>query len=200
MPISLQATCNLPTEHGELLLHVFAREDGQEEVVAAVHRTGDDPVTPLVRIHSACFTGDVLGSLRCDCRAQLSAALRLVLAEPYGILLYLVRHEGRGVGLVNKIRAYALQEQGRNTVEANEDLGLPADARDYAAAVVALRRLDVAAVRLATNNPRKLQALRDAGLDVERVPLGGFLTGYNAEYLRVKDEVLGHLNSLPPHH
>lgn len=195
-----QANCTLPIPGGEVELHVFGREkDGPEEIMAAVHRTDRaEAVTPLVRLHSACATGDILGSLRCDCGSQLSAALDAVLASDFGILLYLLGHEGRGIGLANKIRAYALQEEGLNTVEANLALGLPVDDRTYTEAVEVLRTFGVDRVRLATNNPLKIAALQAAGLEVERIPWGGFVTPQNTGYLRTKDYVLGHLDSLGP--
>ena len=197
MPTEHLASCRLPTGHGTLALHVFGRPDGTEEVLAAVHATGRAaPGPPLVRAHSACLTGDLLGSLRCDCSQQLSAALDLIAAEDHGVLLYLIGHEGRGIGLANKIRAYALQEEGRDTVEANQELGLPVDARDYSAAVAALHWLGVDRIRLATNNPVKIAAFARGGIEVTRVPLGGFVTPYNAGYLKAKDRVLGHLESM----
>lgn len=195
-----QASCTLPIAGGEVGLHVFGREeDGPERVMAAVHRAPHaDSCEPLVRLHSACATGDILGSLRCDCGSQLSAALDAVLASDYGILLYLLGHEGRGIGLANKIRAYALQEEGLNTVDANLALGLPVDDRDYREAVEVLRAFDVHRLRLATNNPLKIVALEAAGLEVERVPWGGFVTPHNSGYLKTKDYVLGHLDSMGP--
>jgi GTP cyclohydrolase II len=197
VPTALQASCSLPTRRGDLVMHVFGDGDlGPEEVVAVVYRPDvETGQPPLVRLHSACFTGDVLGSLRCDCGSQLAAGLDLIQREGHGILLYLLRHEGRGIGMANKVRAYALQERGFDTVEANLQLGLPVDARDYGAAVAALRQLGVGRVRLATNNPAKVQALVDAGIEVERVPLRGSVTPHNAEYLRVKSTMLGHLDS-----
>ena len=200
MPTQHLTSCRLPTGRGPLALHVFGREDGTEEVVAAVRRdesaAGSGAPPPLVRAHSACLTGDLLGSLRCDCGQQLAAALDLIAAEEHGILLYLVGHEGRGIGLANKIRAYALQEQGLDTVQANRELGLPVDARDYTAAIAALRWLGVDRIRLATNNPLKIAAFQRAGIAVTRVPLAGFVTADNAGYLQVKDQVMGHLHSL----
>jgi GTP cyclohydrolase II/3,4-dihydroxy 2-butanone 4-phosphate synthase/GTP cyclohydrolase II len=192
---ALLASCELPTSYGDFTLHVFGDADGREDVIALVHGGPDALHRPLVRLHSACFTGDILASLRCDCGPQLVTAVRLMAQEPHGILLYLPRHEGRGIGLVNKIKAYALQEQGMDTVAANIHLGLPADARDYRAAAEALRQLGVFDLRLATNNPSKIEALVDAGLTVERVPHGGFVSPHNSEYLRVKDILMGHLDS-----
>lgn len=195
MSIAILASCNLPTVAGDFALHAFGDPDhGVEEVVAIVHGTaGHTP--PLARLHSACFTGDLLGSLRCDCGPQLTEALRLIGQEQYGILLYLVRHEGRGIGLVNKIKAYRLQEAGLNTIDANTHLGLPVDSRDYTAAAAALRLLEVDSIRLATNNPLKIEAMRAAGMTVNRVPHGGFVGTHNMEYLRVKDLLMGHLNA-----
>lgn len=199
MPLSPLASCALPTEHGTFTLQVFG--EGTEQVVAVVHQSGETLTEPLVRMHSACLTGDLLGSLRCDCGPQLSASLRMIGAESYGILIYLTGHEGRGIGLVDKIRAYAHQEQGLDTVEANQRLGLPVDTRDYTGAVHALRALGVSSVRLATNNPDKVRALTNAGLGVRRISLNGFVSTHNRDYLRTKDEVMGHLDSqgLVPH-
>ncbi|MBS2966756.1 GTP cyclohydrolase II [Actinocrinis puniceicyclus] len=191
---NLLASCTLPTMYGDFAMHVFGDAEGQEEVVALVHGTAGD-TRPLVRLHSACFTGDILGSLRCDCGPQLTAALQLMAKEPHGILLYLTRHEGRGIGLANKVKAYELQERGLDTVAANVQLGLPADARDYTPAVRTLLQLGVRDVRLATNNPQKIKALAAGGLTVERVPHGGFVNPHNTDYLRVKDILMGHLDA-----
>lgn len=196
--ICLQASCTLPVIGGSLTLHVYGTGDeGPEEVLAAIHRV--DPAadhTPLVRLHSSCTTAEILGSLRCDCGSQLAASVERVLADDYGVLLYLLRHEGRGIGLANKIRAYALQERGLDTVQANLALNLPADRRTYSAAVEVLRQLDIARVRLITNNPDKVQALAKGGVEVvERVPLGPFPTEHNTAYLAAKEQVLGHLSA-----
>ena len=148
----------------------------------------------LVRIHSECLTGEVFGSLRCDCRAQLELALEKIAGEGTGVLVYLRGHEGRGIGLVNKLRAYALQDRGRDTVCANRDLGLPIDARDYTVAVEVLRDLGIQQLRLMTNNPLKMRALEDSGLTVtERVPLMSAPTSDNRSYLLAKELKLGHL-------
>jgi GTP cyclohydrolase II len=194
-----QAACSLPVSGGTFGLHVFGAEpDGPEELLVALHRP--DPskdAIPVVRLHSACATGDVLGSMRCDCGPQLAAAMESLLRQEYGILVYLLQHEGRGIGLANKIRAYALQDQGLDTVEANVALGLPVDARDYRHAAAALRWFGVSRLRLVTNNPLKLQAMVDAGIEVvERVPHAGFVTPFNLSYLQTKDRVLGHLHSV----
>ncbi len=146
-----------------------------------------------VRIHSECLTGDAIGSLRCDCRDQLEASLRQLAKVPYGILLYL-RQEGRGIGLTNKIRAYALQDHGMDTVEANVALGFRDDERDYAIAAHMLDSLGVQSVRLMTNNPRKLDGLRELGVDVvDRIPLVMPANRYNRRYLSTKARKSGHL-------
>jgi 3,4-dihydroxy 2-butanone 4-phosphate synthase/GTP cyclohydrolase II len=148
----------------------------------------------LVRIHSECFTGEVFGSLRCDCRSQLDMALAVIAAAGQGAIVYLRGHEGRGIGLINKLRAYALQDTGVDTVCANTDLGLPVDARDYLAAVNILNDLGVRRIRLMTNNPDKIAALEAAGLTVvERVPLVSPPNATNAAYLQAKQARLGHL-------
>ncbi len=148
---------------------------------------------PLVRIHSQCITGDVFHSLRCDCRAQLELALAMIAEEGRGLIIY-ENKEGRGIGLVNKIRAYELQDQGADTVEANEQLGFLADLRDYELPGEILRLLDVAAVRLLSNNPEKIQALERAGVRVaERVPCQPDSVESAARYLTTKKEKLGHL-------
>lgn len=191
------ASCDLPTTHGTFHLHVFGPDpdSGPEDVLAAVHHPHPTNQAPLVRVHSACATGDLLGSLKCDCGPQLDTSLHAIGASEHGILLYMLRHEGRGIGLTAKIRAYTLMDRGYDTVAANAAVGACADDRDYRSAAAALTWLGVTAVRLATNNPHKINALREAGIDVERVPLAGFVTPTNQDYLRQKDTLLGHLNS-----
>jgi GTP cyclohydrolase II len=158
---------------------------------------GADCPAPLVRLHSACITGEVFGSTKCDCGPQLDAALELIQESGNGALLYLLRHEGRGIGLANKIRAYDLQASGHDTVAANQVLGLPVDARNFQIATAVLRSLGYTQVRLITNNPDKIHAVEDSGIQVlERVPFGGFTNADNIEYLAVKDTRLGHLDSL----
>ena len=150
-----------------------------------------------VRIHSECLTGDAIGSLRCDCRDQLEASLRQLATMPYGILLYL-RQEGRGIGLTNKIRAYALQDHGLDTVEANHALGFRDDERDYSIAAHMLDSLGVRSVRLMTNNPRKIDGLRQLGVDVVgRIPLVMQPNAYNRAYLETKMRKSGHLMADP---
>ena len=174
-------------------VHVFRPEDGAEEHYAIEIGRPDRSAPVLTRLHSACFTGDVLGSLKCDCGAQLHAALAQMAAEGAGVLLYL-NQEGRGIGLANKMRAYALQDQGFDTVEANHRLGFEDDERDFRIGADILRRMGFGAVRLMTNNPRKLMMMSACGLTVtERVPLHVGLTRDNASYLATKAAKSGHL-------
>jgi GTP cyclohydrolase II len=168
-----------------------ASDDGQEHVALIVGAFGGQP--PLVRLHSECLTGDVFGSLKCDCGPQLKAALGLIAAAGGGVLLYL-RQEGRGIGLANKLRAYALQDRGLDTVDANARLGFADDERDYVHAAAILRALGIRAVRLLTNNPRKVAGLEAAGIEVvERVAHPMPANPHNADYLAVKREKSGHL-------
>lgn len=187
------AKAQLPTAHAVFTLHGFRNEEtGEEHVALALGElTGAEPV--LARVHSSCLTGDALFSLRCDCGAQLEEAMRLVAEAGRGVIVYLSQ-EGRGIGLMNKIRAYALQDAGLDTVEANEKLGFGADQRSYEAAIEIFRLLGVGQVRLMTNNPRKVAALTAAGLAVaERVPLKVGNNPHNARYLATKSGKLGHL-------
>ena len=174
-------------------VHVFRPEDGAEEHYAIEIGRPDRSAPVLTRLHSACFTGDVLGSLKCDCGAQLHAALAQMADEGAGVLLYL-NQEGRGIGLANKMRAYALQDQGFDTVEANHRLGFEDDERDFRIGADILRRMGFSAVRLMTNNPGKLAMMAACGLTVvERVPLHVGLTRDNASYLATKAAKSGHL-------
>ncbi len=187
----------IPTPYGEFAAHVYASLLDGEEHLALVkgELPTDEPV--LVRVHSECLTGDVFGSLRCDCGTQLEAALAKIQAAEHGVVLYLRGQEGRGIGLGHKIRAYNLQEQGRDTVEANVELGLPVDAREYGIGSQILADLGVRRMRLLTNNPSKYGALGGFGLViVERVPLVVSPTRENARYLRTKQEKLGHVLGL----
>lgn len=178
----------------DLDLYLHRRADGREETVLALS-AGSAPV-PLVRIHSACLTGDAFGSVRCDCGPQLRHAIDLLAATAGGLLIYLPADEGRGIGLVEKIRAYALQDAGLDTVEANRALGFPADLRDYAGAVAVLRARAVLRLRLLTNNPHKVRALEAAGIRVEeRVAHEVGRAEANRDYLATKKHVLGHLVS-----
>lgn len=191
--VTIAARAALPIEGVEAEVQIVAlraAEDGSEHVALLVGAPGGRP--PLVRLHSECLTGDVFGSLKCDCGPQLRAALRLMAAEGGGILLYL-RQEGRGIGLVNKIRAYALQDRGLDTVEANLRLGYADDERDFALAGAMLRALGHRAVRLLTNNPAKIAGLEAEGIAATRVPHHLPANPHNAHYLAVKRAKSGHL-------
>lgn len=180
----------------ELLLEARAYQglDPTCQAMALINRAKvptDD--LPLVRVHSGCVTGDIFHSLRCDCYAQLQAAMEKITVTPNGVLLYLPYHEGRGIGLVNKIRAYALQDQGFDTVDANVEIGAPIDARDYDLAARILFDLDFPRIRLLTNNPAKVDALRAEGIFVdEQVPVTSKPTRYNQRYLDTKKERMAH--------
>ena len=193
------AVTALPTAYGDFTAVGYRSEaDGVEHIALVAGGLAADGRLPeggdvLVRVHSECLTGDVFGSLRCDCGPQLEASLRSVSAEGRGVVLYLRGHEGRGIGLVHKLRAYQLQEAGRDTVDANLDLGLPADARDYSAAARILDDLGVHSMRLLTNNPEKHIALEQQGLAVTgRVPVQTPTGEHNLRYLRTKRDRMGH--------
>ena len=191
--IELDTQINLPTEFGLFKMSMYRSLIDQKTHLALVMGEPQDQEQPLVRIHSECLTGDAFGSLRCDCGSQLHEAMQMIAREKHGVLLYL-RQEGRGIGLEFKIRAYALQEQGMDTVEANEQLGFEADERDYTIAAQMLLDLNVKRLRLITNNPRKITGLESFGLDVaERVSLILPGTEHSAHYLNTKKEKLGHL-------
>ncbi|MGC8760796.1 MAG: GTP cyclohydrolase II [Bryobacteraceae bacterium] len=192
------AEADFPSEFGHFRIHGFegVRGAAREEAVALV--MGDvRGAPPLVRIHSQCFTGDVLHSLRCDCRAQLELALESIAAEGRGIIIYEMK-EGRGIGLMNKLRAYQLQDQGADTIEANQQLGFEADLREYELPAAILRHFGVESVRLLTNNPDKIAALEQAGIRVaERVPCQPKpLTHHAVRYLQTKKKRMGHLLEL----
>ncbi|MEX1274660.1 MAG: bifunctional 3,4-dihydroxy-2-butanone-4-phosphate synthase/GTP cyclohydrolase II [Bacteroidota bacterium] len=189
---------NLPSRFGTFAVHLYKSETDAKEHVALVK--GDiHPETPtLVRVHSECLTGDVFGSLRCDCNEQLVAAMQFVEKEGKGIVLYM-RQEGRGIGLLNKLKAYKLQDEGMDTVEANEKLGFRPDLRDYGIGAQILRDLGVGKMRLMTNNPKKVVGLHGYGLEiVERVPLEVDPNSFNERYLKVKRDKLGHLILVQP--
>lgn len=184
----------LPTAEATFkLLHYREAETGLDYLALQLGEVQDRAQT-LLRLHSACMTGDLFGSQRCDCQAQMHAALRAIMSEGHGILLYLPQ-EGRGIGLAGKLQAYHLQEQGYDTVEANECLGYPADARTYETAVEILHDLGVTSARLLTNNPAKIEALRSGGIRVERVALETLPTNTNQDYLHTKRQRFGHLLS-----
>jgi 3,4-dihydroxy 2-butanone 4-phosphate synthase/GTP cyclohydrolase II len=188
------AEASLPTEWGTFQAHVFESLLDGEQHLAMVYGDVRDVPEVLVRVHSECLTGDALGSLRCDCGPQLHTALAKVAAEGSGVVVYLRNHEGRGIGLGHKIRAYALQEEGHDTVDANLVQGLPVDSREYGIGAQILVELGVTSMRLLTNNPTKRGGLEGFGLNiVERVPLESRPTSFNIEYLRTKRERMGHL-------
>ena len=188
------AEASLPTEHGTFQAVVFESLLDGEQHIALVYGDISQAKDPLVRVHSECLTGDAFGSLRCDCGPQLQTALAKIAAEGAGVVIYLRGHEGRGIGLGHKIRAYALQEEGRDTVDANTDLGLPVDSREYGIGAQMLVDLGITSMRVMTNNPAKYGGLEGFGLEiVERVPLESTPTAYNIDYLRTKRERLGHV-------
>jgi len=195
------AEAELPTQWGRFRIHGFeGRVPGEARVDTAVALVMGDVssttgVAPLLRIHSQCLTGDVLGSLRCDCRQQLEKALSMIAEDGKGILIY-EQQEGRGIGLMAKLQAYALQDQGRDTVEANQDLGYEADLRLFQLPAEILKQLGVKRVRLLSNNPQKLNSLTSAGIEVtERVPCEVEPHSFSKDYLKTKKEKLGHLFS-----
>ena len=193
--VSREAIAALPSQFGDFQVYAYRHQLDNSEHVALVkgdpETFEDEPV--MVRMHAECLTGDALGSLRCDCRMQLQAALKMIEYAGKGVVVYL-RQEGRGIGLVNKLRAYSLQDQGFDTVEANERLGLPVDQRNYGMGAQMLMDIGVRQFRLITNNPRKIAGLKGYGLEmVDRVPLLIEATVHNADYLATKAEKLGHL-------
>jgi GTP cyclohydrolase II len=191
------AKAKLPTRFGIFTIVGVKGAGPQDEAVALVHGNlkakREAKLAPLVRVHSQCLTGDVFHSLRCDCRAQLELALHKITAAPVGILLYLPQ-EGRGIGLLNKLRAYELQDGGMDTVQANESLGFAADTRDYGFSADALKALGVRRVRLLSNNPDKVEQLEKAGIKVvQRVPCQPRMTKLTRGYLSTKKSKMGHL-------
>ncbi len=195
-PIRQVAEADFPCRFGRFRLYgLEAKVNGKTESVVALEMGDlkDSGTAPLVRIHSQCLTGDVFGSLRCDCRAQLEISLERIAAEGRGLLIY-EAEEGRGIGLLNKLMAYELQDAGADTVEANQRLGFEADLRTYQVAVEVLRHFGVRRVRLLSNNPEKIKALEAAGIEVqERVPCQAETAAHTEAYLRTKKEKLGHM-------
>ena len=187
------ARAELPTRHGRFTIYGFEGNGPQEEAVALVRGNVSGRTTPLVRVHSQCLTGDVLASLRCDCRAQLELSLKKIGQARSGILLYLPQ-EGRGIGLMNKLRAYQLQDGGMDTVEANQELGFAADARDYDFSAQILKQLGAKKIRLLSNNPEKVRQLEKAGIRVvERVPCQPRVSRTSRAYLQTKKKKMGHI-------
>ena len=187
------AHAELPTRHGRFTIYGFKGRGALEEAVALVRGKVNGKIAPLVRVHSQCLTGDVLASLRCDCRAQLELSLKKIGQASSGILLYLPQ-EGRGIGLMNKLRAYELQDGGMDTVEANETLGFAADARDYDFSARILKRLGARRIRLLSNNPEKVRQLESSGIRVvQRVPCQPRVSKISRSYLKTKKSKMGHL-------
>jgi 3,4-dihydroxy 2-butanone 4-phosphate synthase/GTP cyclohydrolase II len=196
--VSQQARTTLPTAYGDWQAYGYLNTVDSVEHMALVLGELGDGEEVLARVHSECLTGDVFGSLRCDCGAQLEAAMALIAAEGRGVVLYLRGHEGRGIGLLSKLRAYQLQDHGSDTVDANLQLGLPVDARDYSTGAQILADLGVRSARLLTNNPDKVTGLSQHGLDVTPVPLPVPVTAQNLRYLAAKRDRLGHtIDNLP---
>jgi len=187
------ARAHLPTRFGQFEILGIQGSKSGEEAVAIQHGKLRGAVVPLVRVHSQCLTGDVFTSERCDCRAQLEFSLRKIAKEPSGVLLYLPQ-EGRGIGLINKLKAYELQDDGLDTVEANRRLGFAPDSRDYEFAAEALKALGLRAVRLLSNNPDKVEQLERGGIRVvNRIPCRPRTSDHSRNYLRTKKDKLGHI-------
>lgn len=193
MSIEYVETCKLPTSLGIFEMHGFADTETDKEHVVLTMGSMNAAEALLVRIHSECLTGDALFSLRCDCGAQLQSAMHKIAVKGRGAIFYL-RQEGRGIGLLNKIKAYQLQDKGADTVEANEKLGFGADLRDYKILKPMFAHLNIQSVKLLTNNPRKIEALKEIGISVEgRLPHETGRNPHNQHYLDVKKGKLGHL-------
>lgn len=191
--VYLVASADLPTRFGDFRIVGFWDERDRKEHTALVRGSVHGRTDVPVRVHSQCHTGDVWGSLRCDCRDQLEAAIEYIGAREYGAVVYM-KQEGRGIGLLNKIKAYQLQDLGLNTIEANEYLGYPPEARDYAVAARIIELLGIESIRLLSNNPDKIEKLEAAGIRItERVPIVIPSNEHNEHYLEVKREEMGHL-------
>jgi GTP cyclohydrolase II len=187
------ARADLPTRYGRFTILGFQGRGKNEEAVALVRGNLNRKTAPLVRVHSQCLTGDVLASLRCDCRSQLELSMKKIGQAPSGILLYLPQ-EGRGIGLMNKLRAYELQDGGMDTVEANEKLGFAADAREYDFSAQVLKKLGARKIRLLSNNPEKVRQLEEAGIRVvARIPCQPRVSKTSRAYLKTKKRKMGHL-------
>jgi 3,4-dihydroxy 2-butanone 4-phosphate synthase/GTP cyclohydrolase II len=194
--VTREAEANLPTEFGAFRIVGFRSTNSDEEFVALVKGDIHPRTSTLVRIHSQCLTGDVFHSLKCDCGPQLQRAMEMIQDEGAGIIVY-QQQEGRGIGIINKIRAYALQDEGADTIEANVRLGLDVDAREYDQCAEIIKLLGAQRIRLMSNNPDKVRALRDAGLEiVERVPIEIKPHAPAFKYLMTKKEKMGHLLKL----
>ncbi|MBQ3642713.1 GTP cyclohydrolase II, partial [bacterium] len=190
------AIADLPSEYGDFKILAYTNMLGGVDQVALVKDDGSDKI-PMVRVHSECLTGDVFHSMRCDCQNQLQQALKLINEYGKGALIYLIGHEGRGIGLVNKIKAYALQEKGQDTVQANLSLGFEADLRTYGIGAQILKDLGYTKFKLITNNPKKIIALDGYGLEIdERISLKTQMNEYNEKYLHTKVDKMAHLIDL----
>ena len=196
--VERSVSARIPTTHGEFQLDYFSNDVDGKEHLALVHGDVDGRENVLARVHSECLTGEVFGSRRCDCASQLDSAIEAVAREGAGIIIYL-RQEGRGIGLLEKLRAYNLQDQGLDTVDANLELGHQADERSYGIAALMLQKLGVRSIRLMTNNPRKVEELRGLGIQVAgRVAVPGPVTTQNVEYLTTKVNRMGHMLDIAP--
>ncbi|MDE0734266.1 MAG: GTP cyclohydrolase II, partial [Pirellulaceae bacterium] len=194
--VSRSVETKLPTHFGEWKVIVYdVKYETQQPVVLVRGNLAESPQAPLVRMHSSCFTGDLLGSLRCDCGDQLQMALQMIGQEAFGVIVYLPQ-EGRGIGLVEKLKAYALQDDGLDTVEANQALGFKVDMRDYGIGIQVLKDLGLKEIRLLTNNPKKTEAFNLRGFDltvVDQVPIIPVVNEHNAAYLTTKRTKMGHI-------
>jgi GTP cyclohydrolase II len=191
--LRMVAQAKLPTRYGDFTVCGFKGAGALDEAVALVRGNLKGKVAPLVRVHSQCLTGDVLASMRCDCRAQLELSLRKIGRAAAGVLIYLPQ-EGRGIGLMNKLRAYELQDEGMDTVQANEMLGFAADSRDYEFCAAILKQLGARKIRLLSNNPEKVRQLENGGIRVvERVPCQPRISSSSRAYLKTKRSKMGHL-------
>jgi 3,4-dihydroxy 2-butanone 4-phosphate synthase/GTP cyclohydrolase II len=183
----------LPTQHGEFILHYYSNTIDDKEHIALVKGEVANQENVPVRIHSECFTGDVLGSRRCDCGEQLAMAMQFINDAGFGVVIYL-RQEGRGIGLLKKLQAYNLQDQGMDTVDANIHLGYLADEREYDVAALILASLQIKSVKLMTNNPRKIEALTKLGIAVQgRIPIEAVAHDGNVDYLKTKAKKMAHI-------
>ena len=195
-PLSIESDSFLPTEFGNFRIRVFVGPDGKEHSTLYIGDISNPNNTPLISIHSECLTGDAFGSLKCDCGPQLQSAMRRIQDEGCGAIVYL-RQEGRNIGLYSKIQAYALQDQGHDTLDANLLLGLPADGRTYDIAAEMLKDLGVSRIRLMTNNPLKINGLIENGINVEqRLEHVAGISNFNSKYLATKGTRMGHLLDL----
>ncbi len=191
--VSLYSEARLPTGHGEFRVHVFHNDRDDKEHLALTMGDVRGARGILVRVHSECLTGESLGSLRCDCREQLQESMKMIAKAHRGLIIYL-RQEGRGIGLGNKVRAYALQDDGLDTIDANHQLGFEGDERDYGMAVAILKYFDIKSLLLVTNNPEKISDLKEHGIEIiQRVPIEIQPTRYSRDYLRAKRDRAGHM-------